>query len=119
MRFEAIALLAASASIMFSIAGVAGEKSEQRVTVIPHVWTERPSYAPARDDSGQGSAPVLDPELSGTMGSPRMITWSTCSAPSSGSALSIYSRNEKAAQLRKGLVLTDDVIGDQCPDDDE
>jgi hypothetical protein len=154
MRDEAIALLAASSSIMFSIASVAGEKpdlhqrlenaspesgalmralyvpalrskypesfeSTQKVTVTPDVRPERTSLAAARDNPAQWSDPVTDLELSRTMGSPRMITWTDCSAPSNGSALSIYFSREKAAQFWKGSAIRDNVLGHQCSDADE
>jgi hypothetical protein len=48
-----------------------------------------------------------------------MITWSVCSAPSSGSALSVYSRHAKAARPLPAAAMREDGHGDLCGDDDE
>jgi hypothetical protein len=53
-----------------------------------------------------------------TGNSARMITWS-CSAPSSGSALSIYSIHGQTPRLRPASAMRDDVHSDLCADDDD
>jgi hypothetical protein len=114
MRDEAIALLVASSSIVFSMAGVASERSDSHQR-----FEDRSS------ESGMPIGALYGPglrskyQLRGTMGSPRMITWSVCSAPSNGSALSIYFSHQRASQFGKESAIRDDVLGYQCADEDE
>jgi hypothetical protein len=113
MRDEAIVVLAAASSIMFSIAGA----------------REPPELHPALENAARESllAPspaswrdsLKDPEARRMGSTARMITWSVCSAPSSGSALSIYSIHEKAARFAPASALRDDVDSDLCGDDDQ
>jgi hypothetical protein len=95
MRDEAIVLLAAASSILFSAASIASAK--------PDLHQRLENTAPA---SGR------------SMGSPRMITWSVCSTTTGGSALSIYSWSENSARSLQGSAIREDVPSHQCADDD-
>jgi hypothetical protein len=90
MRDEAIVLLAAASSMMLSVASVA--------RAVPDLQQHLESTSPA---------------------SPRMIIWSVCGAPSSGSAISMYSRNQKAARSLQGSGILQDVPSHQCAVVDE
>jgi hypothetical protein len=105
MRHEAIVLLAAVTSIVFLTARVARAKPD---------WSPPPQSVPSllqrrEPETGRGRTSIK---------SPRMITWSVCSAPSSGSALSIYSSVKKADKFRQGVATREDVVIDQCVDDE-
>jgi hypothetical protein len=96
MRDEAIVLLAAASSILFSAASIARAKPDL------HQRLENTAPAPGR-----------------SMGSLRMITWNVCSTTTSGSALSIYSRSEKSDRSLQGSAIREDVPSHQCADDDD
>jgi hypothetical protein len=118
MRHEAIVLLAAVTSIVLLTAGIACAKPD----LSPPLTSVSPSF-------GILYRPVLrsrylEPfesaeKLTALVDSPRMITWGVCRPPSSGSALSIYSSNEKADESRQGLTIWEDVVSDQCAHNDE
>jgi hypothetical protein len=113
MRNQAIVLLAAASSIMFSMVSAARETSD---LAIPFENTSRESLL--AQSSADWSGPVKDLEPRRIMSSARMITWSVCSAPS-GSALSIYSIQEKAARFLPASAMRDNVRSNLCADDDE
>jgi hypothetical protein len=50
---------------------------------------------------------------------PRMITWSLCRAPSTGSALSVYSSVEKSVQFFQAAARQEDVYSDGCNDQED
>jgi hypothetical protein len=124
MRHEAIVLLAAVTSIALLTAGVARAKLD----LPPPLNGVSPFF-------GILSRPVLrpkylepkpvhrrDPETDrgrASVDTPRMITWGVCRPPSSGSALSIYSSNEKPDESRQGLTLWEGIVSDLCDDDEE
>jgi hypothetical protein len=113
MRDKAIVLLAAASSIMFSIAG-AREQSDLQPpleNISRESWL---AQSPARLGNSIDSR-----ESRGMVSSARMITWSVCSAPSSGSALSIYSIHAKAGRSPPGSAMHEDDRSDLCVDDDE
>jgi hypothetical protein len=108
MRDQAIVLLAAASSILFSAGSIARAK--------PDLHQRLENTAPA-----SGMTLLYRPALLGlgrSMGSPRMITWSVCSTTTSGSALSIYSRSEESAPSLQGSAIREDVPSRQCADDD-
>jgi hypothetical protein len=105
MRDEAIVLLAAAWSILFSAASIARAK--------PDLHQRFEDTAPA-----WGMTLLYRPALRATLGAPRMITWSVCSTTTSGSALSIYSRSEKSARSLQESAIREDVPSRQCADDD-
>jgi hypothetical protein len=113
MRDKAIVFLAAASSIMVSIAG-ARQQSDLQLpleNISRETWL---AQSPAHwSDSINGR------ESRGMVSSARMITWSVCSAPSSGSALSIYSIHAKAARLLPAAAMQEDDRSDLCADDDE
>jgi hypothetical protein len=112
MRNESIVLLAAASSLMFSIAD-AREESDSAALL---EYTSRESLL------GLSPAHLRDPvkhlEPRQIKSSARMISWSVC-APSSGSALSIYSLHERAARFLPASVMRDDARSDLCVEDDE
>ena len=113
MRIEALVFLAAASSIMFSIAG-AGEQSNLHSPLENSSREFSLAQSPA-----QSSDYVEGVESRRVVSTARMITWSVCSAPSSGSALSIYSIRAKADRFLPAAAMQDDVHSDLCGDDDE
>jgi hypothetical protein len=113
MRIEALVFQVAASSIMFSIAG-AGEESGLHSPLEDSSREFSLVQSPARSSNY-----VYGLESRRVVSSARMITWSICSAPSSGSALSIYSRHAKADRFLPVSAMQDDVHGDLCGDDDE
>jgi hypothetical protein len=51
--------------------------------------------------------------------SPRMISWSVCGVPSSGSAFSAYASNAKADEPQQGSSIREDPPRGQCGDEEE
>jgi hypothetical protein len=113
MRDEAIVLLAAASSIMFSMVGVAREKAD---LASPFENTSHESLL--EQSPAHRSDPVKGLERRRIRSSARMITWSVCSAPSSGSALSIYSIRGRAARYLPLSPTRDEVRSDLCDDDE-
>jgi hypothetical protein len=127
MRDEAIVLLAAASSIMFSVASVARAE--------PDLQQHLESTSPASDmvmTAQHHPAPhskyleLLESAEKFTVtaqccssASPRMIIWSVCGAPTSGSALSMYSGKQKPARSLQGSATLQDVPSHQCADEDE
>jgi hypothetical protein len=112
MRNESIVLLAAASSLMFSIASA----SEKPNSTAPFAQSSRESLPALSPAQLRNPATDLEPTLKS---SARMITWRVCSAPSSGSALSIYSLNGVAAHFLLASAMRDDAHSDLCADDDE
>jgi hypothetical protein len=122
MRHETIVLLAAVTSIVLLTVGVARAKLD----LPPPLNGVSPLF-------GMLSRPVLrsrypepkpvhrrGPETDrgrASVDSPRMITWGVCRPPSSGSALSVYSSNEKTDESRQSLTLWEGIV--LCDDDEE
>lgn len=113
MRDEAIVLLAAASIITFSVAR-AHERPDLRPTDESALRESSRVHSAAH---GRDSINDLEPRRS--MSSVRMITWSDCSSPSSGSAFSIYSRHEMAAVFLPFSAIQEVFRGDLCGDDDE
>jgi hypothetical protein len=112
MRDEAIVLLAAVSLVAFSMAR-AQERRDLRFT------DESASRESLRAHSAVHGRDSMNDLEGRTMKSVRMITWSDCSSPSSGSAFSIYSRQEKAARFLPLSAMQDVVRSDFCGDDEE
>jgi hypothetical protein len=112
MRDEAIVLLVAASSIMFSVASVARANPDLQQRLDS-------TYTTARDNPVQWGDRITDLERGRPTASPRMIIWSVCGAPSSGSALSMYSKKQKPARSLQELAILQDVPGHQCADEDE
>jgi hypothetical protein len=112
MRDEAIVLLAAASSIVFSVASVARAKPDLQQRL-------ESTHTTARDNPVQRGDRVTDLVHGRPTASPRMIIWSVCGAPSGGSALSMYSRKQKPARSLQGSATPQDVPSRQCADEDE
>jgi hypothetical protein len=113
MREEAIVLLAAASSMIFLIAGARAQSD-----LHPRFENISRESLLAQNPARWGGS-TDDLERRRIVSSVRMITWSVCSAPSSGSALSIYSLREKAARFLPVSAMQDDIFNDQCANDDD
>jgi hypothetical protein len=117
MRDEARVLLAAAASIMFSVASVARAKPDLQQgpeNTLPESGMFRtalygPSFRSLASSKFAENPTVMAQGRS--TAAPHMIIWSVCGAPRSGSALSMYSL--------QGSAMRQDVPSHQCADDDE
>jgi hypothetical protein len=103
MRERAIVLLAAVSSFVFLAARAAHAQ-------LP---------LDQRSENVQQNEPGTGHGLYGSIVSPRMITWSICSSPSSGSALSVYSSGEKPARYFRDSATPEDVYSEGCNDQEE
>jgi hypothetical protein len=127
MRDEAIVLLAAASSIMFSVASVARAEPdlqqhlESTSTVSDMFMTAQYHPAPQSQylESLESAEKFTVTAQCCSSASARMISWSVCGAPRSGSALSMYSRMQKPARSLQGSAILQDVPSHQCADEDE
>jgi|HubBroStandDraft_5_1064220.scaffolds.fasta_scaffold14424_2 hypothetical protein len=102
MRERAIVLLAAASLLIFVAAGVAREQPQLQ-----------------RGENMQRNEPGTGSGRHASIGTPRMITWSLCRTPSTGSALSVYSSAKKPMQSFPTSASQDDIYGDDCNDPED
>jgi hypothetical protein len=120
MREDAIVLLAAASSIILITAGVAraqpGLQQRLQSASSDSSMSMTAPYRPAFQ--WHPSDPVIDLSRYATISTPHMIIWGSCSAPSGGSALSVYSHGEKQAPSAQDTVRQEEDCNDGCSDDE-